>query len=258
MNIAISRLYFASRIAGTHFALSLLVAILLAMLVFWIWYPHPYRDMMGSFRLFWLIVGIDVVCGPLLTFILASPRKSRRELWLDLALVATIQLSAFAYGIYRAYDARPVVLVYEVDRLRVLTQGEIYQSELKDPQVIIHKLPHFGILKLATKEKTSKNVSPHDVTLALQGYDLGQRPSWWIPYAEAEQAIRMQARPLSELAQRLNEQKRKMLEDAIRTSQLPVSAYRYLPLTSADQWEWTAILDGDMQIIAAVPVDGFQ
>lgn len=257
MNIAISRLLFASRIAGTHFALSLLVAILLAMLVFWIWYPHPYRDMMGSFRLFWLIVGIDVVCGPLLTFILASPRKSRRELWLDLTLVATIQLSAFAYGIYRAYDARPVVLVYEVDRLRVLTQGEIYQSELKDPQVIIHKLPHFGILKLATKEKTSKNVSPHDITLALQGYDLGQRPSWWIPYADARERMKKRAKPLAALIQQANAEERTLLEDATKRSGLSIDQLHYLPFTSPKSSEWTAILNSDMQLLDAVPADAF-
>ncbi|MDO4777037.1 MAG: TfpX/TfpZ family type IV pilin accessory protein [Cardiobacteriaceae bacterium] len=253
-----SRFRFAGKIAGIHLGVSLLVAILVACLVFFVWYPHPFRELMGSFNLFWLVMAVDVICGPALTFVLANPRKKRPEVLLDFSLVILIQISALLYGMYTVYTARPVALAYQVDRLRVLTQDEIRLEELPQARPEFRHLPRFGMLHVAARPRNAADDNMEMVDIAMQGYDIGQRPGWWIPYAEAEQAIRMQARPLSELAQRVNEQKRKMLEEAIRTSQLPMSAYRYLPLTSADQWEWTAILDGDMQIIAAVPVDGFQ
>ena len=67
---------------------------------------------------------MDVVCGPLLTLVLASPRKSRRERWLDFSLIGLIQLAALAYGMHSVWVARPVALVFEVDRLVVVTANE--------------------------------------------------------------------------------------------------------------------------------------
>ena len=94
---------FAARIAALHFAISLLVAASLALLVFFLWYPDPYRALMGSFRLFSLVVAVDVCCGPLLTFVLSSPAKKPRERRLDYSLVALIQLGALAYGLHGVY-----------------------------------------------------------------------------------------------------------------------------------------------------------
>ena len=67
------------RAFGIHLSLSLLVAALAAVVVFGVWYPYPYRDISGGRDLFLLIVGVDVVLGPLVTFTVFNPKKSRRE-----------------------------------------------------------------------------------------------------------------------------------------------------------------------------------
>lgn len=255
--ISSARLRFASRVAGVHFALSVLVAALVAALVFWVWYPHPYRGLMGSFKLFWLIVGIDVVCGPLLTFILASPKKKRREMVLDLSLVAAIQLSAFVYGMYNVYQARPVAVVYEIDRLRALAKADIYAEELPQAPESYRKLPLFGIWQLAAREKTDNDDTLADVNLAVQGYDIGQRPSWWIPYANAREQMQKRAKPLNTLIQRANTEEQTLLKDAAKRSGLSIDQLYYLPFTSPKSSEWTAILNDDMQLLDAVPVDAF-
>jgi hypothetical protein len=59
---------------------------LAALLVFGIWYPSPWRQLLGVAGVFGLVVGVDLVCGPLLTLVLASPKKSRKERWVDLSL----------------------------------------------------------------------------------------------------------------------------------------------------------------------------
>lgn len=255
--ISSTRLRFASRVAGIHFALSLLVAALVATLVFWVWYPHPYRGLMGSFKLFWLVVGVDVVCGPLLTFILASPKKKRREMLLDLSLVAAIQLSAFAYGLYSVYEARPVVLVYEVDRLRALAKTDIYAPELPQAPEGYQKLPIFGIWQLAARAPNSEDDTLKDIELSLQGFDIGQRPSWWMPYADAREAMRKRAKPLSELAGRIGDEKRTLLEKTAQKHAATLETLWYLPLTSPASSEWTAILDKDMAFLDAVEIDAF-
>lgn len=255
--ILASRLRFASRIAGIHFGLSLLAAALVAALVFLVWYPAPYREMMGSFKLFWLIVGVDVVCGPLLTFILASPQKKRREMLLDLTLVAIIQLSAFIYGLHSVYEARPVAVVYEIDRLRVLAQADIYEPELAQAPESYHHIPFIGIWQLATREKKESDDTINDINLALQGYDIGQRPSWWIPYADARKTIQKRALPLNTLMQHISEDKRILIEKTATKHGYPSEKLWFLPITSPKSSEWTAILNNDMHIIDVIPVDGF-
>ena len=87
MNFSPSRLQFATRYALRHLGISVAVALLSAALVFGLLYPAPYRAMLGVGPIFGLVLAVDVVCGPLLTLILASPRKSRRERWLDFSLI---------------------------------------------------------------------------------------------------------------------------------------------------------------------------
>ena len=68
---------------GVHACISLLFAAAAAALVFWVWYPYPYREISGGRELFFLVMGVDVVLGPLVTFILFNPSKTRRALTLD-------------------------------------------------------------------------------------------------------------------------------------------------------------------------------
>lgn len=49
---------------------------------------HLVRRWWGA--LFGILAAVDLVCGPLLTFVLFNPCKSRRELVLDLGLVIVL------------------------------------------------------------------------------------------------------------------------------------------------------------------------
>ena len=86
--LSCSRIRSATKAAGCHLGLSVLVAVGVAVVVLGLWFPYPFRALSGGQHLFWIIVGVDVVCGPLLTTVLFNPAKSRRELTLDLSLGA--------------------------------------------------------------------------------------------------------------------------------------------------------------------------
>lgn len=255
--ISATRLRFASRVSGIHFVLSVLIAALLAALVFFVWYPSPYRALMGSFKLFWLVVGVDVICGPLLTFILASPKKKRREMIADFSLVAAIQLSALVYGLHSVYEARPVAIVFEVDRLRVLAKADIYEVELPQAPVNYQKVPLFGIWQLAARQATTQDDTLKTIELSLQGFDIGQRPSWWIPYTDAHGAVQKRAQPLNKLAERVSDADRALLGKAAHKHKASLEDLWFLPLTSPAATDWTAILDKEMVILDAIPIDAF-
>ena len=127
----LARYRVAAQAAGIHSLCSVLVAASAAWVVFGVWYAYPYRELSGGRELFSLVVLVDVVCGPLLIFVLFNPKKPHKELWLDLGLVALIQLAALGYGMWTVWQARPLYLVQEVDRFKVISAPDVNAEELK-------------------------------------------------------------------------------------------------------------------------------
>lgn len=65
---------------SVHFVATALVAALAALLVFKLWYPYPFADMMGGTKLFLLVVACDLALGPLMSLVIYNPKKTRKEL----------------------------------------------------------------------------------------------------------------------------------------------------------------------------------
>ena len=124
-----SRFSATFKASAYHLLGSLLVAACAAVLVFRVWYPYPYGQLAGGRELFLLVVAVDVVSGPLLTMVLYNPAKPRAELCRDLGLVVLIQLAALGYGLHVVWQARPLYLVQEVDRFKVLSMPDLDMAE---------------------------------------------------------------------------------------------------------------------------------
>ena len=252
-----TRLRFASRYAWRHLLLSLLVGMLAAALVFGGWYPMPYRAMLGVSAIFLLLLVVDVMCGPVMTAILASPRKSRRERWLDFGIVAAIQLAALTYGLHSVWVARPAVLAFERDRLVVVTANEVDVDSLHQAPQGSDRLPWAGVLRVGTRDAVSNEEFIQSVNLGLAGVSPAMRPGWWQPWSDSVQAaMRERAKPLAELLARRPEQS-EVLRTAAQDSGVEVAQLRYLPLTSSKTKDWVALLDVDMRMVGYAPVDGF-
>src|SRR5690349_15163657 len=100
-----------AKAAAIHLSLSAAVAGLGAYLVFGLWFPLPYRNMAGGQTLFNLVVSVDLVMGPALTFVAFNRSKRTQVLVRDLAIIGIMQLAALAYGLHVMFIARPVALV---------------------------------------------------------------------------------------------------------------------------------------------------
>lgn len=115
--------------AGLHFLLSLSVFSLLVGILLKFWYPDPYFSASGGWQGLRLVAAVDLVLGPLITLIIYSPKKSRRELSMDIGVVVVLQLSALLWGIKAVYEQRPVAVVfldtsfYTVPAAAITSQG---------------------------------------------------------------------------------------------------------------------------------------
>ena len=250
------RTSFAIKIAGYHLAVNIVVAGLMALLVFFIWYPQPYRQMLGGFTLFALVTGVDVVCGPVLTAVLANPKKSKREMLTEIALVAIIQLSALVYGMYTVAIARPVAVVFEVDRFTVVSAVDIHQDSLAKASKPFNSLPWLGPERISIRPAQSTMEKDLDLNLSLQGIEPSMRADRWMPdSAESRVPIQQKMKPVSLLQKRYPHDKE--LAATIKKSGLPENMLYYLPFTSYNNREWTVLLDKQAEFKGFVPLDSF-
>lgn len=245
------------RAFGMHLALSMVVAALAATLVFGLWYPYPYRALSGGRELFLLLMGVDVVIGPVITFFIYNPiKKLRRELLLDLALVGLLQMAALGYGLWTVSQARPVHLVFEYSRFSVAHANQVPDALLdRVPQGIV-PLPWTGptLLSLRPFKNTQERM---DATVAaMSGAPLPGRVDLWQPYPMARDAVLQQARPLSELRTRFPEMGGQM-DELLRTVGQTWERSAYLPLVGR-KMAWTVVIDNQSaDVIGFLPVDPF-
>lgn len=97
--------------SGIHLLISAVIFIGILYLILVEWYPGPYFTAEGGWDGIKLMAAVDLVLGPSLTFIIYNHTKAKKEIVVDLSLVAIVQISALVWGGLQVYSERPVALV---------------------------------------------------------------------------------------------------------------------------------------------------
>jgi len=207
--------------------------------------------------LFLLVVAVDVVCGPLLTVVLFNPAKPRAELWRDLGIVVAIQLGALGYGLHTVWLARPLFLVMEKDRFKVIKAVDLVDvAELSKLSPALQPQLFSGPQVVALREP--KDASERKAVLVdsvLGGRDYAERPEFYMPY-EGVAALKSlaKARPLRVFLERYPAQ-RELAQTLASKRGRDMTQWAYLPVVGRQ--DWIAILDNTGQIQGFLPGDGF-
>jgi hypothetical protein len=244
-----------AKASAVHLGMSLLIAMLAAALVFLLWFPWPFRIVSGGQELFLLIVSVDVALGPLLTFAIFNHAKPLAELVRDLAVIVLLQLGALGYGLYTVYLARPVVMAFEADRLRVVTDVEVQHDQLPTALPEFRELSLTGPKLVGTRESKGKELLT-SVDQSLQGVEVSMRPSYWVPYAQSKDRVLKRARGIDVLRKQYPKESAEIDAAVARTGRAE-SALRFLPL-QARSLGWSALLDAQTAApVGYVPLEGF-
>jgi hypothetical protein len=243
-----------SRASGLHLAISIAIAACAALLVFGLWYPYPYREISGGRELFMLVTGVDVILGPLITLAIFNRRKPVRELVMDLSIVGLIQLAALGYGLWTVAVARPVHLVFEVDRFRVVHAIEIPKDLLDRKPPKVDAEPWTGPTLLAVRPFRSGQENFDATMAALDGLQLAARPDLWQPYDEAKRSVLAAAKPVESLKRRFPARAAE-IDTAIGAAGADPAKALYLPVVGRKAF-WTAFLDPQTaDVIGFAPLD---
>ncbi len=237
---------------------SVVVALLAAALVFGLWFPYPYRELSGGRELFLLVIAVDVVCGPLLTLVLYNPAKPRAELWRDLGLVVVLQLGALGYGMWTVWQARPLYLVQEIDRFKVIAAPDLDATAMASLPAALRPRLWSGPLTVAIRAPRDEQERQAVLFASVQGgRDYAERPDFYIPYTGAAALKTLQrAKPLALFLERQPGQRSAALALALAQSRgQELALWHYLPVQGRQ--DWIAILDPQGQIQGFLPGDGF-
>jgi hypothetical protein len=226
------------RAAAIHLGLCLVVAACAAALIFLLWYPNPLQAAVGANNLFWLILSIDIILGPLLTLVVFNPAK--KSLKFDLAVIGLIQLAALAYGMHTMYLGKPAYVVLNENRFFLAYAGDI-ESEWYT-RASVHpsfrptdKLlsPKFAAVKWPTEVQARND-------LLFSNSDA--RVDHYIPIDQAANQIRSVAKPFADLAKYNKARAQELAQAQAAWQSKGVSNLGFIPLR-AEQEDMTVLVD---------------
>ncbi|MEO8486751.1 MAG: TfpX/TfpZ family type IV pilin accessory protein [Betaproteobacteria bacterium] len=240
--------------AGIHLAISVvLAAIVLAALLF-VWYPQPYFRLAGGAGLMLILIGVDVVMGPLMTLVVFNPAK--QSLRVDLAVIALLQVGALLYGISVIAQARPAYVVFAGDHFTVVGANAIDPESLAAARPPYDGLPLGGPKIVGAKLPADPAERNKVMMLAAGGLDLPVLPRYYVPFAEVVSELKAKSQSLDALEKRKPELKA-ALDTAIARSGVARSALAWVPVLGRLE-VGIALVDlsrGD--VVSVVPVDPF-
>ena len=196
-----------------HLAISAVIVGIVLAVVFLAWYPGPTFEIAGARAPVSILVGLQVVLGPLLTLIVY--KEGKKGLKFDLAFIATVQLVALVYGSHTLYSERPSYLVFAIDRVSLVSAKTIDAES-----ILYEELTYKPIGKLinvfARKPQDPEEFRRFLDSVLFQGMpDLDRRTEYWEPWESGRDAIRSAITSLDDF-EPASELERKELATAIR------------------------------------------
>ena len=239
--------------SALHLALSAAIGTAVVMLMLAVWYPQQYFAAMGGATLILLLIGVDVVIGPLITLIIFDPKK--KSLRFDLAVIAVLQLGALLYGCSVMFNARPAYNVFAVDRFEVVAANAIDEESREKAAPEFRSLPLTGPKVVAARQPDDPDrLSDIVISATKGGADLANLPDLYVPYEQFRRDAGKSAKPLAELAKRHSEGAA-AIRAFVAASGRAEDSMGYLPMRARNE-DMAVIVDTKSgEIIGILPVN---
>lgn len=240
--------------ASIHLSISAVIALCVGALLLGLWYPPPYFKAAGASALILLLIGVDLVLGPMLTLIVF--RAGKKGMRFDLTVIGLMQATALIYGLHVIAIARPVFIVANVDRFNLVAAENLDPKDLAQGST-----PAFRTLSWTGPRLVGavipKNSSAHNalVTSEMGGKDIQLLPKYYVSYAIVVPGLLKRAKPLAEL-RRINPHAGPALDQWLAEHAGRTEANTdWFPLM-ARKTSLTMLVDGtNGKILGALPID---
>ena len=180
----------------SHLFISLIIALLVIALVFFVWYPSPLATAVGVTQIFLMMLAIDVIVGPVLGLLIY--KEAKKNLKFDLSVIITIQIAALCYGVFSIEQGRPVWIAYNVDRFELVRKNEVITDHIDQALAQFQHTSWFKPQYVAVQFAADKKQREEDMFAeALGGISIAQKPERYADFAQAKAPIKQRAQPLA-------------------------------------------------------------
>jgi len=214
--------------------------------------------MMDGIKLFGIVLGCDLVLGPLMSLVIFHPSKSRRELIIDYTIVATLQLIALLYGVSVVAQYRPAYIAFTVDRFDIVSAGDLDQADLQEAIVPEYQhLPWFGPKLVAAIKPEDREERNQAIFLGLAGKDLSVRPKYYRAYESRHDEVVHAMHPLQELF-KLHPDAEPRIAETLKSHGTDIQYAGWLAVKHRRGF-WVAIIDSRTSLpLTYLPIDPYQ
>ena len=188
---------------GLHLSASATLLTLILGSLYLGWYRWPGWYLTGVVHILVIVGIVDLALGPTLTLVIANPRKPRRELARDIAIIVCVQLVALVYGATTLWRGRPLYYPFSVDRLEIVQASDLEASEIalgqrQNPSLAPHwySLPRWIWAPLPENPDEAAKIAQGAV---FGGQDVVQMPRYFRPWEQGLPKLREQLKPLDEI-----------------------------------------------------------
>ena len=98
--------------SGIHLLISLAIFFCLLYIMITSWFPSPFFELEGGWQGVKILIFVDLILGPLLTFLVINKNKTTKQTFMDLSVIALIQVSALTWGVNNIYNQRIISISY--------------------------------------------------------------------------------------------------------------------------------------------------
>jgi hypothetical protein len=183
------------RASFVHLVISATIVSAVLAIVFLLWYPGPTFRIAGAMSPVFILIGVDLVLGPLLTLIVF--KQGKPGLKFDLSFIAVLQLVALLYGSHTLFSARPHFLVFAVDRIALVSNRDIDRSLIRFEELL--QEPAADVIRVFARAPADPEVFQRFLNSVLfEGRpDLERRTEYWEPWDAGSETIRSAIKPLA-------------------------------------------------------------
>ena len=182
------------RAAAIHLGICVFVAIILLALFWFVWYPAPLFRAVGGLEIFLMLLGTDVVLGPLLTFVIFKPGK--KTLKFDLAVIAIVQVAALTYGVHTLLAGRPVYIASLGDGFKLVQANEVEPKEL---EIAKTTLPRWGPKWVGTQKSSDPKENELILMSGAAGGGYAHFPQHHVPLESMRYVMLAKVKPIADL-----------------------------------------------------------
>jgi hypothetical protein len=206
---------FRLRTFGLHLVCSASALILVLGALYLGWYRWPGWYLSSVLHVVGILVMVDLVVGPTLTLIVSNPRKPRRVLARDIAMIVTMQLAALAYGSATLWTGRPLYYAFSTNSIDCVQASDIEANERalalrQNPSLAPHwySLPRWIWAPLPEDPDEAMHIVS-DATFG-SGKDVVDMPRYFKPWAQGLPKLRDKLMRLDDIKE-LNKKEKEYL-----------------------------------------------